>query len=134
MNKVLIIGRFTRKPELNYTNTNLAVTNFTVAVDKPGKDKGADFIRCTAFDKIAENICRYMDKGRQIAIEGRINTGSYEKDGQKINTYEIVVERAEFIGRPEERSQSESYHNYGDYSEAKSYRRFDENEYNTGRY
>jgi single-strand DNA-binding protein len=110
------------------------VTNFTVAVDKPGKDKGADFIRCTAFDKIAENICRYMDKGRQIAIEGRINTGSYEKDGQKINTYEIVVERAEFIGRPEERSQSESYHNYGDYSEAKSYRRFDENEYNTGRY
>lgn len=126
MNKVLIIGRFTRKPELNYTNTNLAVTNFTVAVDKPGKDKGADFIRCTAFDKIAENICRYMDKGRQIAIEGRINTGSYEKDGQKINTYEIVAERAEFIGRPEERSQSESYHNYGDYSEAKPYRRFED--------
>ena len=126
MNKVVIIGRFTRKPELNYTNTNLAVTNFTVAVDKPGKDKGADFIRCTAFDKIAENICRYMDKGRQIAIEGRINTGSYEKDGQKINTYEIVAERAEFIGRPEERSQSESYHNYGDYSEAKPYRRFED--------
>ena len=126
MNKVVIIGRFTRKPELNYTNTNLAVTNFMVAIDKPGKDKGADFIRCTAFDKIAENICRYMDKGRQIAIDGRINTGSYEKDGQKINTYEIVVEKAEFIGRPEERSQSESYHNYGDYSEAKSYRRFED--------
>ena len=126
MNKVVIIGRFTKKPELNYTNTNLAVTNFTIAVDKPGKDKGADFIRCTAFDRIAENICRYMDKGRQIAIDGRINTGSYEKDGQKINTYEVIVEKTEFIGRPEERSQNESYHNYGNYSDAKPYRRFEE--------
>ena len=125
MNNVTLIGRFTRKPELNYTNSNMAITNYTIAVDR-GKDKGADFIRCTAFDKQAENLCRYMDKGRQIAIKGHIHTSSYEKDGQKINTYEIVVEHAEFIGRPEERSQSESYHNYGDYSEPGEYRRYSE--------
>ena len=134
MNRVTLIGRFTKKPELNYTNSNMAVTNFTIAVDRKSKDKGADFIRCTAFERQAENICRYMDKGRQIGIEGRINTGSYEKDGQKVFTMEVIVENSEFLGRPEERSQDASYHTYGDYSEPVNYRRFDENEYNTGRY
>lgn len=127
MNKVILIGRFTKKPELEYTSSNIAVTKFTIAVNR-GKDKGADFIRITAFDKQAENICRYMDKGRQIAIIGRIETGSYEKDGRTIYTQDVISENSEFIGKAEEpRSTDKSYHNYGGYSEKPTdYRRFDD--------
>lgn len=129
MNSVHLIGRFTKKPELNYTTSSMAITKFTLAVDRAGKDKGADFIRVTAFDKQAENICRFMDKGRQIAIEGHIKTGEYEKDGQKVYTQDVICDRAEFIGRhndTEPRSNKESYHNYGGYSEAPEYKRFEE--------
>ena len=77
MNKWVGIGRITAKPELNYTANQTAVTKFTIAVDRQTKDGGADFIRVTAFGRQAENICRYMDKGRQIAVEGRITTGFY---------------------------------------------------------
>lgn len=98
MNRVYLIGRITAKPELNYTASNMAVTKFTIAVDR-GKDKGADFIRVTAFDRQAENICRYMDKGRMIAIEGRIQTGSYKgKDGKTVYTTDVIVDRSEFLG------------------------------------
>lgn len=97
MNRVILIGRITAKPELNYTASNMAVTKFTIAVDR-GKDKGADFIRVTAFDRQAENICRYMDKGRMIAIEGRIQTGSYKKDGKTVYTTDVIIDRSEFLG------------------------------------
>ena len=97
MNRVTLIGRITAKPELNYTQSNMAVTKFTIAVDR-GKDKGADFIRVTAFDRQAENICRYMDKGRMIAIEGRIQTGSYKKDGKTVYTTDVIIDRSEFLG------------------------------------
>lgn len=102
MNNVILIGRIAKKPELEYTTSNMAVTKFILAVDR-GKDKGADFIRITAFDKQAENICRYMDKGRQIAIHGRIQTGSYEKDGKRIYTQDVISDRSEFLGKAEER-------------------------------
>ena len=125
MNKVILIGRFTKKPELEYTPSNTAVTKFTIAVDR-GKDKGADFIRVTAFDRQAENICRYMDKGRQIAILGKIQTGSYEKDGRTIYTTDIISEHSEFLSNNEPRSNKESYHNYGGFSEPPEYRRFDD--------
>jgi single-strand DNA-binding protein len=98
MNKVVLIGRITAKPELNYAQSQMAVTKFTIAVDR-GKDKGADFIRVTAFDRQAENICRYMDKGRMIAVEGRIQTGSYKgKDGKTVYTTDVIVDRSEFLG------------------------------------
>ena len=128
MNKFLAIGRATDEPNIKY-NDELCIARYTLAVERNFKkdgENGADFIRCVAFGKNGQWAEKYLTKGKKIAIEGRINTGSYEKDGQKINTYEIIVERAEFIGRPEERSQSESYHNYGDYSEAKPYRRFED--------
>lgn len=98
MNNVVLIGRITAKPELNYTKDGMAVTKFTLAVDR-GKDKGADFIRVTAFGKRAETICRYMDKGRQIAVQGRINTGSYkDKDGKMVYYTEVCVDNDEFLG------------------------------------
>ena len=99
MNKVILTGRLTAKPELNYTQSQMAVTNFIIAVDKFSKDKGADFIRVTAYDRQAETICRYMDKGRQIAIDGRITTGSYkDREGKTVYTTNIIVNRAEFLG------------------------------------
>lgn len=129
MNKVILTGRFTKKPELANTAGGVPVTRFTLAVDRPGKDKGADFIRVTAFDKEASNICKYMDKGRQAAIVGRLQTGSYNKDGQTIYTQDVICERCEFIGgrQEEPRSTDKSYHTYGDYSEPPAdYRRFEE--------
>lgn len=97
MNKVVLIGRITAKPEISYTQSNMAVTKFTIAVDR-GKDKGADFIRVTAFDRQAETIARYMDKGRMIAVEGRIQTGSYKKDGKTVYTTDVIIDRSEFLG------------------------------------
>lgn len=115
MNSVHLIGRLARKPELNYTTSSMAITKFTIAIDR-GKDKGADFIRITAFDKQAENICRYMDKGRQIAVEGHIKTGEYEKDGQKVYTQDVICDRAEFIGKAEKADNAKD-NSYGEFSE-----------------
>lgn len=106
MNKWVGIGRITAKPELQYTpNTQTAVTKFTIAVDRQTKDGGADFIRVTAFGRQAETICRYMDKGRQIAIDGRIQTGSHkDKDGKTVYTTDVIVGNAEFLGSASEKS------------------------------
>ena len=105
MNKVVLIGRLTDKPELGYTpNTQTAVTKFTIAVDRHGD--GADFIRITAYGKQAENTCRYMDKGRQIAIEGRIQTGSYKKDGATVYTTDVIANNVEFLGRGDSREET----------------------------
>ena len=101
MNSVILIGRLTKKPELNYTANQNAITRFSLAVDRPkknGEDAGADFPTIVAWNKTAENVCRYKDKGDQIAVMGRIQTGSYKKDGQTIYTTDIVADRIEFIG------------------------------------
>lgn len=102
MNKAEITGRFTKDPEVRYTSGQnpLAVANFTVAVNRKYKQQGqpeADFIPCTAFGKIAEFIEKYFRKGMKIEICGRITTGSYtNKDGNKVYTWGITVEEAEF--------------------------------------
>jgi single-strand DNA-binding protein len=99
VNKVILIGRITADPELNFTASQMAVTKFTIAVDRHSKDKGADFIRVTAFGNRAENICRYMRKGRQIAVEGRMQTGSYPgKDGKTVYTTDVIIDNDEFLG------------------------------------
>lgn len=103
MNNVILIGRITAKPELNFTKDQMAITKFTIAVDRQSKDKGADFIRVTAFGRRAESICRYMDKGRQIAIQGRIQTGSYkDKDGKTVYTQDVIIDNDEFLGSASE--------------------------------
>lgn len=100
MNKVILTGRLTAKPELQYTpNTQTAVTKITIAVDRQTKDGGADFIRVTVFGRQAENVCRYMDKGRMIAVEGSIQTGSYKgRDGKTVYTQDVIANHTEFLG------------------------------------
>lgn len=104
MNKVIIIGRFTRDPEIKYsTGENATATaRFSLAVNRRFKNKegnyDADFINCVAFGKTAEFIEKYFIKGMAIGITGRIQTGNYiNKEGQKVYTTDVVVEETEFV-------------------------------------
>ena len=104
MNKVVIIGRFTRDPEIKYTTGEnaTATARFSLAVNRRFKNKegnyDADFINCVAFGKTAEFIEKYFTKGMAIGITGRIQTGSYtNKEGQKVYTTDVVVEETEFV-------------------------------------
>ena len=104
MNKVIIIGRFTRDPEIKYsTGENATATaRFSLAVNRRFKNKegnyDADFINCVAFGKTAEFIEKHFTKGMAIGITGRIQTGSYtNKEGQKVYTTDVVVEETEFV-------------------------------------
>lgn len=111
MNLFMGIGRITKKPETRYTQSNLAITKFTLSINRDTKNKegnyDTDFISCVAYGKTAELIDKYLDKGSQIAIEGKIQTGSYEKDNKKIYTTDIVVERLTFLEKKQETIQTE---------------------------
>ena len=99
MNKVILIGRLVADPEIRYTQSGKAVASHRLAVDRPFKQDGqqeADFINCVAWGKTGEFAGNYLHKGTKIAIEGRIQTGSYEKDGVKHYTTDVVVDRHEF--------------------------------------
>jgi len=112
MNNAVLIGRLTKDPELRYIpQSETAVANFTLAVDRPmSKEKTADFIRIVAFGKTAELCERFLSKGKQVAIQGRIQTGSYEnKNGDRVYTTDVVADRVEFLGKKdEERSQEQT--------------------------
>lgn len=99
MNKVVLVGRLTKDPELRFAaGSGTAVTKFTLAVNRPFKKDETDFINCISFGKLAEAIAQYITKGRQIAISGNIRTGSYEgQDGIKRYTTDVVVEGFDFI-------------------------------------
>ena len=108
MNSVVLIGRLTRDPETRYTSgSQMAVCSFTIAIDRvtrQGEEKKTDFPRITVFGKQAENVCRYKDKGDMIAIQGKIQTGSYKhRDGYTVYTTDVVADRIEFIGSRVER-------------------------------
>lgn len=111
MNSVVLIGRLTRDPEVRYTESQLAVARFSIAInrvpDRDGQDRGADFPNIVVFGKQAENCERFLTKGRQVAIQGHIQTGSYEKDGRKVYTTDVVADRVEFLEWGD-RSQSSS--------------------------
>ena len=97
MNKVLLIGNLTRDPETATTNNN-NICKFSIAVNRRGKDNGADFINITCFSKTAELCQQYLAKGRKVAICGRISTGSYEnKEGKKVYTTDIIADEVEFL-------------------------------------
>lgn len=103
MNQVILIGRLTANPELSYTpNSQTAVCRFTLAVDRPrreGQDQGADFLHITVWGRQAENCDRYLAKGRQAAVLGRIQTGSYKnREGVTVNTTDIIANNVEFLG------------------------------------
>ena len=100
INKVILIGRLTKDPELSYAAGNgTAICRFSLAVTRPFKKDETDFINCIAFGKTGETIAQYLTKGRQLAVTGSIRTGSYDaKDGTKRYTTDVVIEGFEFIG------------------------------------
>ena len=103
MNKVILMGRLTRDPEMRYSSgeNQTAIARYTLAVDRrfrrQGEDNQADFINCVVFGRGAEFAENYLHQGTKIAVTGRIQTGSYtNKDGQRVYTTEVVVEEQEF--------------------------------------
>ena len=103
MNKVVLIGRLTRDPELRYTGSNTPVATFTLAVNRNFSnqqgEREADFINIVVWRKQAENVKNFMTQGSQVAVEGRIQTRSYDdKDGQKRYVTEVVADNVEFLG------------------------------------
>jgi len=99
MNSVVLIGRLTKDPDLRYAaGSQTAVARFTLAVNRPfSKNNEADFINIVVFGNQAENCGRYITKGRMVAVQGRIQTGSYEKEGRRIYTTDVVADRVEFL-------------------------------------
>ena len=119
MNKVILMGRLTRDPEVRYSQGEqaTAIARYTIAVDRRFKRDGdqqtADFIGCVAFGRAGEFAEKYFRKGTKVVVEGRIQTGSYEKDGQRVYTTDIVVEQQEFA---ESKATNDS--NAGSYQQA----------------
>ena len=97
MNHVVLMGRLARDPELKYSQSGKAFSRFTVAVNREFNREEADFINCTAWGKTAETIAEYLRKGRRIALQGRISVSSYEQNGEKRWSTEVVVDRFEFV-------------------------------------
>lgn len=99
MNNCTLIGRICNNIEVRYTQDEMAIARFSIAVDRYTKgEKKADFINILVFGKSAENCEKYLAKGRKVALEGRIQTGSYTKDdGTKVYTTDVVANRVEFI-------------------------------------
>ena len=128
MNKAILIGRLTRDIELRYTQSGMAIGRFTLAINrKMTREKKqeaernnlptADFVGCIAFGKTAETLANYVGKGNQLGIEGHIQTGSYEKDGQRIYTTDVIVDGFTFIdsknkGGGDSEVQDQSYDGY----------------------
>ncbi len=106
LNSAIIMGRLTADPELRQTPTGVSVTRFTVAVDrgyvKQGEERKADFINVVCWRQTAEFVTKYFSKGSMIAVQGAIQTGSYEKDGIKRSTFEIVADNVSFCGSKNE--------------------------------
>ena len=127
MNKVILKGRLIADPELRQTPNNISVTKFTVAVDryaKAGEEKKADFISCVAWRQTAEFVSKYFSKGKEILLIGSLQTGSYEKDGVKHYTTDVLVDNVEFCGskssssgESENKSDSVNIGDLGDFEE-----------------
>ncbi|MBE6796222.1 MAG: single-stranded DNA-binding protein [Ruminococcaceae bacterium] len=108
LNCAVIMGRLTADPELRQTPNGISVTRFTVAVDrgyvKAGEERKADFINVIAWRQTAEFVSKYFSKGSMIAVQGSIQTGSYEKDGVKRYTFEVSADNVSFCGSKNESS------------------------------
>ena len=94
MNSFIGIGNLTKEPEIRYTNNNLKVAQITIAINRKEE---ADFIDCVAFDKKADIIEQYLHKGNKVAVEGRVQTNIYEKDGKKYKSMNILINNIEFL-------------------------------------
>ena len=120
MNKVCLVGRLTAKPELRYTGSNVAYTRFTVAVNRTFTNsqgqREADFINVIVWRRAAENVANYLDKGSQVSIDGRIQTGSYtDKDGNKRYTTDVVAYNVQFLdSKKQNANNNETPYDYQD--------------------
>lgn len=110
MNKVFLIGRLSRDPELRHTNNGTAVCQINVAISRPvaqGREPETDFINVTVWNKPAENVAKYLSKGRQIAVEGRIQTRSYDNnEGKRTYVTEVIASNVEFLGSANDNGRS----------------------------
>jgi single-strand DNA-binding protein len=104
LNRVILIGRLTKDPELRYLPNGTATATFTLAVDRPFKKDGgereADFIPVVAWRQLAETCANYLRKGRLTAVEGRMQVRNYEKDGRRVYVTEVVAENVRFLEAP----------------------------------
>mgnify|MGYP002714764422 FL=1 len=103
MNRVVLVGRLTKDAELRYTPSGVAVATFTLAVNRPFTnqqgEREADFVNVVAWRKTAENVANYTTKGSLVAIDGRLQTRSYEKDGRRVYVAEVVADNVQFLAR-----------------------------------
>ena len=103
LNKVFLIGRLVRDPEMRVTTSGIAVTQFTIAVDrirrKDQAEKSADFIRIVTWRRLAEICGEYLKKGKLVAVEGRLQYDSYEKNGEKVITADVVADQVQMLDR-----------------------------------
>ncbi|EAE3417631.1 single-stranded DNA-binding protein, partial [Listeria monocytogenes] len=102
MNRVVLVGRLTKDPELRYTPAGVAVATFTLAVNRPFKngqgEQEADFIQCVVWRKPAENVANFLKKGSLAGVDGRVQTRNYEgNDGKRVYVTEIVAESVQFL-------------------------------------
>ena len=110
MNRVMLIGRLTAKPELRYTGSNIPYSRFSIAINRSFSNnqgqRETDFINIIVWRKQAENVCNFLDKGSLVAVEGRLQTGNYDdKDGNKRYTMDVVGDNVQFL---ESKSQSQN--------------------------
>lgn len=118
MNRVMLIGRLTTKPELRYTGSNIPYSRFSIAINRTYSNNNGqretDFINVVVWRKQAENVCNFLDKGSLVAVEGRLQTGNYDdKDGNKRYTMDVVGDNVQFL---ESKGQSQNRNNNGDNS------------------
>lgn len=102
LNKVVLIGRLVRDPEMRVTPSGIAVTQFTIAVDRIRKkdaEKTADFIRIVTWRRLAEICGEYLKKGKLVAVDGRLQYDSYERNGEKVVTADIVADQVQMLDR-----------------------------------
>lgn len=109
MNHCIITGRWTKDPDIKYTGESLCIARGTIAVNRRGKDNGADFISVVAFGKTAEHIQKYYSKGMKANISGRIQTGSYEGKNGKVYTTDVVIDEIEFGESKGEKKESSDF-------------------------
>jgi single-strand DNA-binding protein len=113
LNKVVLIGRLTKDPDLRYTTSNIPTVNFTLAVNRPFTNQSgvreADFINVIVWRKQAENVKKYITKGSLVAVEGRIQTRNYEdKEGKKVYVTEVVADNVQFLEPKGQRSMGDN--------------------------
>lgn len=132
INRVVLVGRLTKDPELKYTPSGVAMARFTIAVNRTFTnqqgEKEADFINCLVWRKQAENTANFLKKGSLAGVEGRIQTGSYEgQDGKRVYTTDVVVDSVQFL-EPRNGQASQNNDNTGQYQQ--NYTRVDEDPFN----